>query len=400
MRMQIDVRLDEVVLRALEKKPELRYQQASVLKTQVETIVSESQKSESGSQKPEEVSKHFFPPGMPLSDKDPGDPFGMKNLSWWLLILCFGIGFLVVYILQGGRLSDYLSSDQFELSVALIGTFALLKLLFIVRKKRGRIVLVEVSNEKRKINWTNVIRVWIVIYAAFLAGTYIAFSRWVPFHDLIAGMVGAATLVTAALVQVELKKPLELLPTSGSRREEAQIGKGKIGNRKSNRVSRAAFEAAALIVIIGGILTFAFVRSHVLAPTSVTLSEAEFLHKFESNQIAHATIIYNPKVSRFAQIHGTYFQTNNDGNIIKPAKEAPFIVENALISPDLERELARSDKIVMKMPNPMFSAIGYNLLFLAVIGVSILFRCRNYYLLCQACIEQAGCRTRTADPEA
>ncbi|HUA68781.1 MAG TPA: serine/threonine-protein kinase, partial [Candidatus Saccharimonadales bacterium] len=40
-KVQIDVRLDEVVLRALEKKPELRYQQVSVLKTQIETIVSE-----------------------------------------------------------------------------------------------------------------------------------------------------------------------------------------------------------------------------------------------------------------------------------------------------------------------------------------------------------------------
>ncbi|MGA2240571.1 MAG: DUF4019 domain-containing protein [Verrucomicrobiota bacterium] len=36
--IQIDVRLDEVVLRALEKNPERRYQQVSVLKTQVETI--------------------------------------------------------------------------------------------------------------------------------------------------------------------------------------------------------------------------------------------------------------------------------------------------------------------------------------------------------------------------
>src|SRR5213592_262471 len=37
-KVQLDVRLDEVVLRALEKEPELRYQQASVLKTDVETI--------------------------------------------------------------------------------------------------------------------------------------------------------------------------------------------------------------------------------------------------------------------------------------------------------------------------------------------------------------------------
>ena len=32
-KVQIDVRLDEVVLRALEKKPELRYQQVSEVKT-------------------------------------------------------------------------------------------------------------------------------------------------------------------------------------------------------------------------------------------------------------------------------------------------------------------------------------------------------------------------------
>ena len=37
-KVRIDVRLDEVVLRALEKQPERRYQQASALKTQVETI--------------------------------------------------------------------------------------------------------------------------------------------------------------------------------------------------------------------------------------------------------------------------------------------------------------------------------------------------------------------------
>jgi serine/threonine protein kinase len=39
-KVQIDVRLDAVVLRALEKKPELRYQQVSDVKTMVETIAS------------------------------------------------------------------------------------------------------------------------------------------------------------------------------------------------------------------------------------------------------------------------------------------------------------------------------------------------------------------------
>ena len=37
-KVQIDVRLDEVVLRALEKEPALRYQQASEIRTQIETI--------------------------------------------------------------------------------------------------------------------------------------------------------------------------------------------------------------------------------------------------------------------------------------------------------------------------------------------------------------------------
>lgn len=48
-KVHIDVRLDEVVLRALEKKPELRYQQASVLKTQVETIAGTSAENSSAS---------------------------------------------------------------------------------------------------------------------------------------------------------------------------------------------------------------------------------------------------------------------------------------------------------------------------------------------------------------
>ena len=52
-KVQIDVRLDEVVLHALEKEPYRRYQQASVLKTEVETIVAGTPRLENQSSKAE-----------------------------------------------------------------------------------------------------------------------------------------------------------------------------------------------------------------------------------------------------------------------------------------------------------------------------------------------------------
>ena len=61
-KVSIDVRLDEIVLRALEQKPELRFQQASILKTQVETIVASSvTDSDSGTRDKEEPSRFSRP---------------------------------------------------------------------------------------------------------------------------------------------------------------------------------------------------------------------------------------------------------------------------------------------------------------------------------------------------
>lgn len=54
-RVQVDVRLDEVVLRALEKEPERRYQQASQVKTAVETIA--------------QTSPSRIPPAQPVSER-------------------------------------------------------------------------------------------------------------------------------------------------------------------------------------------------------------------------------------------------------------------------------------------------------------------------------------------
>ncbi len=162
-----DPRVDEVVLRALEKERERRQHSAGEVRTQVETIVSDPKKPEVRSQKPEGVPRHFFPPETLVPNASSDDSFGNAN-RWWIVLSFPGI-FLVFYLLKGGRLADFLGSDSFVLSLALMGTFALLTLLSHVRKKRGRIVLVGVSSGKREINWTGVIQMWVVIYAAFFA---------------------------------------------------------------------------------------------------------------------------------------------------------------------------------------------------------------------------------------
>jgi serine/threonine protein kinase len=57
-KVRIDVRLDEVVLRALERKPELRYQQASEVKTCLETIVATHDSNPRGSRREEALNKN------------------------------------------------------------------------------------------------------------------------------------------------------------------------------------------------------------------------------------------------------------------------------------------------------------------------------------------------------
>jgi len=61
-KVQVDVRLDEIVLKALEKEPELRYQQAGEVKTQVETMGGEPAPAASSSPPPPDE-----PPSMPPS---------------------------------------------------------------------------------------------------------------------------------------------------------------------------------------------------------------------------------------------------------------------------------------------------------------------------------------------
>lgn len=90
-KVQIDVRLDEMVLRALEKEPERRYQTAGEFRTVVETL-----------QTPDEPAPAAIPPLPAPATTSPG-PF---RRFWWLflvmppvfVLLALGLGFIWNYV--------------------------------------------------------------------------------------------------------------------------------------------------------------------------------------------------------------------------------------------------------------------------------------------------------------
>ena len=67
------------------------------------------------------------------------------------------------------------------------------------------------------------------------------------------------------------------------------------------------------------------------------LSQSEFLQKFNSNQIAHATINFNSQSSPLTPITGTYYKTDKDGNLVKEngkPVEVPFVVAERHADPE------------------------------------------------------------------
>ena len=86
---QLDVRLDEITLRALQAKPELRYQQASVFKTQVEAVAAQLAQPGIKRQVSEVNTGSDLKGKFPQSKTQPAEFRGwlLGNKSWWLIPL-------------------------------------------------------------------------------------------------------------------------------------------------------------------------------------------------------------------------------------------------------------------------------------------------------------------------
>jgi serine/threonine protein kinase len=102
-KVRIDVRLDEIVLRALEKKPELRYQQVSEVKTMVETIA-QTLAAEPEAIVPEPANL----PGQPSIIKQKRTMQITNNRTWWIVsagaVVCIALAVgLVTFLTRFGH---------------------------------------------------------------------------------------------------------------------------------------------------------------------------------------------------------------------------------------------------------------------------------------------------------
>ena len=131
-KVRIDVRLDEVVMRALEKEPERRYQQASQVKNQVETIATTPplQGAQSGQPK---AQAGGWNPGQPpppnftfgaggAFQPQGGAPFSKLAIFGFAWAACFFATALVWMLLSGIRSSGF---GRAEVILMLVGAFPL-----------------------------------------------------------------------------------------------------------------------------------------------------------------------------------------------------------------------------------------------------------------------------------
>ena len=120
-------------------------------------------------------------------------------------------------------------------------------------------------------------------------------------------------------------------------------------------------------IIIAMVAVF-MMKNHISAPP-VQLSQSDFLNKFQSNQIAHATINFNAQSAPLTPVTGEFLETAKDGK----ASRIPFIAPNAMLTQKMLDQLLVSDKIEAGAPNAAVMNLVWGILPFLVLG--LLFWC-------------------------
>ncbi|MDW8310300.1 MAG: hypothetical protein RMK20_13080, partial [Verrucomicrobiales bacterium] len=130
------------------------------------------------------------------------------------------------------------------------------------------------------------------------------------------------------------------------------------------------------MAIIAGIVALVSLKGRLDSQGEIALSQHDFFRKVDSNLIAKVTINYGGQGAFLREIRGTFYETDNAGNIVKDArgrnKEIAFRTK-ARLTEALENKLLALPQVEPYEPNPFLYGFGLNLLFLLVIVLFVWF---------------------------
>jgi cell division protease FtsH len=130
------------------------------------------------------------------------------------------------------------------------------------------------------------------------------------------------------------------------------------------------FTLLAWTAIIAATVGLFMMKNHYNVPVG-PIMQSEFYEKFESNQIASATIVVNQQSLPLVEINGTYFATTKDGKVTK--EEIPFTVHNAWVEQEDLRRLTHSHKVVISAPNAVMMNILLGVAPFVILGLLFWF---------------------------
>jgi len=142
--------------------------------------------------------------------------------------------------------------------------------------------------------------------------------------------------------------------------------KKKPGSGGMNNIPVFTLLAWTLII---GLTVSLFMMKNRLATPARELSQSEFLNKFASNQIAHATINFNAQSAPLTPIAGEFLETGRDGKTTRVA----FVSPNAMLTQKMLDQLLVSDKIEAGAPNVMLTNFLWGIAPFLVLGLLFWF---------------------------
>ena len=123
-------------------------------------------------------------------------------------------------------------------------------------------------------------------------------------------------------------------------------------------------------VIIAAVIGLFMMQNRYKVPTP-EIQQSEFLEKFETNQIASATIALNQQQLPLTEINGEYFKLDKDGKATK--ETVPFVVHNAWLTSEMVNNLAHSHKVRISSPNVVLMNLVWGLAPFVILAVLFWF---------------------------